>query len=151
MRRSRGQALAEFALVAPIFFLILLGIIEGGRFMFYYEVLNHATREGARFAIVNGGNSPYCSTGPAAPRTVPCDEAGDLVRERVRNSALGIDPAAIDVEPSWWDNGKPPAPGTNARGQRVHVEASYTYTTLVPIVPLPPITVTAESSLVVNN
>ena len=29
-RRSRGQALAEFALVAPIFFLLLFGIIEGG-------------------------------------------------------------------------------------------------------------------------
>jgi hypothetical protein len=33
----------------------------------------------------------------------------------------------------------------------VTVSASYTYSSLIPLVPLPPITVTAESSLVVNN
>src|SRR5947208_1304045 len=48
----RAQALVEFAMVAPIFFVLLFGIIEGGRFIFYYETLNNATREGARYAIV---------------------------------------------------------------------------------------------------
>jgi hypothetical protein len=33
----------------------------------------------------------------------------------------------------------------------VSVRASYTYSTLIPIVPLPPVTVEAESNLVVNN
>ncbi len=64
-RRSRGQALVEFALLAPVFFLVLFAIIEAGRFMFYYEILNNATREGARYAIVNGANSLVCPTGPA--------------------------------------------------------------------------------------
>ena len=31
--QSRGQALVEFALVAPVFFLILFAVIEGGRFI----------------------------------------------------------------------------------------------------------------------
>ena len=56
-RRSRGQALPEFALVAPLFFLLLFGIIEAGRFIYYYEILSNATREGARYAIVNGAGS----------------------------------------------------------------------------------------------
>ena len=43
------------ALVAPVFFLILFGVIEGGRLIFYYEVLNHATREGARYGSAGGG------------------------------------------------------------------------------------------------
>ena len=34
-RRSRAQALVEFALVVPWFFLLLFGIIEAGRFIFY--------------------------------------------------------------------------------------------------------------------
>jgi hypothetical protein len=39
----------------------------------------------------------------------------------------------------------------NGRGSTVTVTASYTYRALIPLVPLPQITVTAESSLVVNN
>ena len=35
----------------------------------------------------------------------------------------------------------------NARGATVTVAAPYTYKSLIPLVPLPPITVTAESSL----
>lgn len=140
---SRGQALVEFAMVAPIFFLVLFAMIEGGRFVFYYEMLNNATREGARYAIVNGANSLGCPTGPAAPGTVSCDPAGDDVRDRVRASAMGMPGPAIAVIPTWFAD--------NGRGSTVTVAASFTYTTLIPIVPLPPITVTAESSLVVNN
>jgi Flp pilus assembly protein TadG len=141
-QRRRGQALVEFAMVAPIFFLLLFGIIESGRFIFYYETLNNATREGARYAIVNGANTIGCSTGPAAPGTTSCDPAGDDVRERVRDAAFGI-LSGISVDPQWFAD--------NGRGSTVTVTASYTYASLVPLVPLPPITVTAESSLVVNN
>jgi Flp pilus assembly protein TadG len=140
---SRGQALAEFALVAPFFFLLLFAIIEGGRFVFYYEVLNSATREGARYAIVNGANTIGCSSGPAAPGTTSCDPSGARVVAKVRASAYGMIPAAISVTPTWSPD--------NGRGSTVSVDASYTYSSLVPIVPLPSITVQAESTLVVNN
>src|SRR6186997_2449361 len=88
--RDRGQALVEFALVAPMFFLLLFGIIEAGRFIFYYEVLNNATREGARYAIVNGANTLGCPTGPPAPGTSACDASGANVVARVRQAALGV-------------------------------------------------------------
>ena len=39
----------------------------------------------------------------------------------------------------------------NGREAEVNVAASYTYGTLVPLVPLPPITISAESTLVINN
>ena len=144
-RRARGQALVEFALVAPLFFLLLFGIIEAGRFIFYYEMLNNATREGARYAIVNGANSLTCPTGPPAPSTTSCDPAGTQVVDRVRGAAIGMLPSAITVTPSWHD------PANNGRGSTITVNASFTYSSLVPLVPLPPITVEAESSLVVNN
>ena len=145
LQSQRGQAMVEFALVAPIFFLLLFAIIEGGRFIFYYETLNNATREGARYAIVNGANSLTCSTGPHAPDTTSCDETGEDVKERVRDAALGMLGSAIDVTPVWHD------PANNGRGSTITVTASFTYSSLVPIVPLPPITVEAESSLVINN
>jgi len=141
-RRSRAQALVEFALVVPWFFLLLFGIIEAGRFIFYYETLSGATREGARYAIVNGANTLGCPSGPPAPGSSACDTAGDNVRARVRQAAIGV-PNAITVTPTWFPD--------NGRGSTVKVEASFTYRSLVPLVPLPPITVTAESSLVVNN
>ena len=70
--QCRGQALVEFALVAPMFFLLLLGIIEAGRFIFYYEVLHNATREGARYAIVNGANVDPSAVRPDPRARTPC-------------------------------------------------------------------------------
>ncbi len=52
-RRGRGQALVEFALVIPIFLLLLVALFDLGRAVFAYNTLTNATREGARMAIVN--------------------------------------------------------------------------------------------------
>jgi Flp pilus assembly protein TadG len=153
-RRTRAQALVEFALVAPMFFILLFGIIEAGRFIFYYETLSHATREGARYAIVNGANTLGCPSGPPQPGTSPCDTSGANVVNEVRQAALGVTGTAVTVDRCWWyttcDFGTH-GDGDNARGATVTVTASYTYNSLIPLVPIPSITVSAESSLVINN
>ena len=142
--------MAEFALVAPFFFLVLFAIIEAGRFMFYYEVLHNAAREGARYAIVNGVNSFDC-TGPPAPTAKgPCDPTGADVIARVREAAFGVLGTGVLVTPCWVDD-TGGCLGDNDRGKTVTVSAIYTYNSLVPIVPLPAITVEAESTLVINN
>ncbi len=52
-RREDGQAMVEFALILPVFLLILCGIIDFG-WLFYNQLsLNNACREGARYAVVN--------------------------------------------------------------------------------------------------
>jgi hypothetical protein len=139
-RRSRGQALVEFALVAPIFFVLLIGLIEGGRYVFYAESLNHAAREGARYAIIHGSNSQPVSarTGP------PEDPTGELVKEAVRSAAVGFnDPGLVIPNPNWW-----PA-NNNRRGTNVTVTLQYTYSPVVPL--FGDITVEAEATLVINN
>jgi Flp pilus assembly protein TadG len=53
-RRQRGQSLVEFALVLPIMFTVIFGIIE---FCFLFEsvdTINFAAREGARVGAVLG-------------------------------------------------------------------------------------------------
>jgi Flp pilus assembly protein TadG len=50
---SRGQALAEFAIVLPVFLLILLAVFDVGRAVFIYNGLTNSAREAARLAIVN--------------------------------------------------------------------------------------------------
>ena len=51
--RSRGQALMEFALVSPIFLLVVVALFDMGRAVFAYNTLTNAAREGARMAVVN--------------------------------------------------------------------------------------------------
>ncbi len=48
---QRSQALIEFALISPVLLLLLFGIIDLGRAVFYYDTINHAVREGARTAV----------------------------------------------------------------------------------------------------
>lgn len=55
-RRERGAALVEFAIVLPLFLLLIGGMVDFGR-AFYTEVmLTNAAREGARAAMY--GTSP---------------------------------------------------------------------------------------------
>ena len=50
----RGTAVVEMALVLPIFFTVVLGIIEFGRAMMVAQILTNAARLGAREAIIDG-------------------------------------------------------------------------------------------------
>jgi len=57
----------EFALIAPIFFLLVFGMIEFGRMVMVQQILTNAAREGARLAVldsptpVGGDNGPVAS------------------------------------------------------------------------------------------
>jgi hypothetical protein len=55
---QRSQALIEFALVSPVLLLLLFGVIDIGRAVFYYDTLNHAAREGARAAVLASNQLP---------------------------------------------------------------------------------------------
>lgn len=52
-RDSPGQALVEFALVVPIFLLVVLGLFDMGRAVFYYSTISNASREAVRLGIVD--------------------------------------------------------------------------------------------------
>jgi Flp pilus assembly protein TadG len=52
-RSERGTTVAEFAVVALLFFTIIFGIIEFGRLLYTHNALTDATRRGARFAVLH--------------------------------------------------------------------------------------------------
>jgi TadE-like protein len=68
--KPRGQAMVEFALVFPIFILLMVGMFDLGRVIWVNDTLATAAREAARFAIVHGAKS-LCPVGPAPFGTVP--------------------------------------------------------------------------------
>ena len=51
-KRRRGAAVIEFAVVAPLLFLLILVIFEFGRMVMAHQILTNAAREGARRAIL---------------------------------------------------------------------------------------------------
>jgi hypothetical protein len=63
--KTRGQALVEFALIFPIFILLLVSIFDLGHVVWANNSLGTAAREAARFAVVHGGSDrTTCPQGP---------------------------------------------------------------------------------------
>ena len=139
--RSMGQTLVEFAFVAPVFFFMIFAIIDFGRYVYYVQIINNAAREGARYAIVHGDNS-FQPTGPAAD--------DPKIESVVKNYAVGVigNSAVLDINSEW---GTPPGSPSNHRGQKVRVTVVYDFHPIIPLIPIPGITITGESSLVINN
>ena len=83
-KRRRGAAVVEFALVVPIFLVLLFGIIEFGRLMMVQQVLVNASREGARRAVLEGASTE-----------VVVDEVGSYLD----SSSINVPREAITVTP----------------------------------------------------
>ena len=49
--------MVEFAIVAPIFFLLVFGMIEFGRVVMVQQLLTNASREGARLGVLSDSTS----------------------------------------------------------------------------------------------
>ncbi len=66
IRAREGASALEFALIAPIFFFLMMGIIEFGLFMFHKVVIESITMQVGREASLNtsSGNSPTCAGTP---------------------------------------------------------------------------------------
>jgi Flp pilus assembly protein TadG len=101
VRREEGQALVEFALVAPILFLILFGIVQFGIAFKHSIALTDAVRAGARKATVS--------------RTLA--DPTSATKSAVLNAASDLNPSKVNVTvaSSW-------TPGAN-----VTVTATYPY------------------------
>src|SRR5262245_42930772 len=57
-----GTSAVEFAIVAPVFFLLVFGMVEYGRMVMVQQVVTNAAREGARVAILDNSTSGDVST-----------------------------------------------------------------------------------------
>ncbi len=56
-KKRRGAAAVEFAVVAPIFLLLVFGMIEYGRMVMVQQVITNASREGARVGVLDGSTN----------------------------------------------------------------------------------------------
>jgi TadE-like protein len=108
--RTRAQALVEFALVFPIFMLLIFSIIVLGLYVFYNQQLANAASQAARYASVNTSTS-LCPTVSRleSPLLRPitysrCDvpEAGwPMMTAAARSSVWGMNPNQVSVVGCW--------------------------------------------------
>jgi Flp pilus assembly protein TadG len=75
-RSHRGQALVEFALILPIFVLVLVGIFDMGRAVYDFNVISNAAREAIRVAIVDQNTTAI--TNQAVQHATGIAGAGDV-------------------------------------------------------------------------
>ena len=104
---EHGQALVEMALVLPLFFLLLFGVIEMGRVGYAYITVSNAAREGGRMAAVG-----------------VLDEE---IEKSLKNSAVSLNPMilTITITPSF---------ALRHSGQPVTVKVTYPVQLIIPII-----------------
>jgi Flp pilus assembly protein TadG len=96
-RKSNGQTLVEFALVFPIFMLLVMALFDLGRAVYAFNTIANAARDGARVAAVNQiETSPDCH--PDRPVEDPANPHLSI-KTCVQQAAinLGITPVDVDV------------------------------------------------------
>ncbi len=57
MKTRKGAAVVEFALILPVFGILMLGMLEVGRAVQVQQTITNAAREGARLAVVKDTTS----------------------------------------------------------------------------------------------
>jgi Flp pilus assembly protein TadG len=121
--RSAGQALVEFALVVPLFILLLAAIIDFGMGLYSYMSVIAATREGGRLAVTS------CSTGPctAVVRARVTNASGNMVQSG--NISMACYTAIDTTFSSPYNCDAAPVPF----GDSVRVTANYTYSMIWPL------------------
>ena len=118
-RRRTGQALVEFALIAPVLLLIIGATVDMGRGLLLYSLLSGASRDAARqaaLAYYSGSNTlpPDCTA-----LATPCS-LSPLINTAHLLDPLGVqvvyqDSTAISSAPSYGTftaNADPTQPGT---------------------------------------
>lgn len=88
-RSERGTAVVEFALIAPVLFLLVFGVIDFARALNYYNNLTQIAGQGARAAAVNrnpdGTAVGSSSLGCSGPLSIQCQLAKSYTSPELRS------------------------------------------------------------------
>lgn len=127
-RRSRGQALVELALIAPLLVAIIAGILTLGIGVFFQQQITNAAREAARYAAIHSATSQCPTTswrdpnwsrvGPEIDRSTyyacdPPDLRWPQMTAHARSKTFGPPRSAVQFAACWsgyWEED----PTTNA-------------------------------------
>lgn len=172
-KKQKGQALAELALVLPILLLVVFGMIEMARLVQTYLAVQHAAREGARYAVVGLPSEDECAdvyghtcqarlaNGDVCP-TEYSEYRVVAIKDKARDTAIGLpwdpgvtNPSAprylgvrVQGQPSFYDPALMDCPGVP--GARVRVEVFFNLPIMTPVLSgvLPTVRVSAATEMI---
>lgn len=118
-KNGDGTAMVEFALVLPIFLLIVFGVVNYGILLFDQAVITNAAREGARWGAIHTTSTTKANCGPsaAAGASDPCGVANNYATSglitfgdgNLQTSSTGDGTAhslvTVEVEYDYWGVG----------------------------------------------
>lgn len=143
-RRERGQTLAEFAMIAPLFILLIFGVIDIARLYQSWVTIQHGAREGARYGVTGREDCDLAS---------PTREA--CIEEIVRHQTQGLtNTDSLVVTFRAWeypDYSNPPTEGTaGEQCDALEVKVDFDFTPATPLLGniFGPVTMTARERLV---
>jgi Flp pilus assembly protein TadG len=116
LKNEAGSPAVEFALIAPVLLMLLMGIIEFGIAINNYIELTEAARSGGRNLAIsrtNGSSSPYTSTVSTIEGSAPSLTAGSItVSMTVNGTSCSTDASCSSAL-------------SNAAGDTAQVTATY--------------------------
>jgi len=130
---GRGQAAAEFAMIATVLFLLMFGLMTLGSAVYSYNTISSAAREAVRYAAVHSSTS-------AAPAT------DAQIKQVAKNYAQGVNLADSDVTVTW-----PADPNPGMRLPDAQVRISYTYNLKIPFMSPVALGLTSTSRMLVSQ
>jgi Flp pilus assembly protein TadG len=128
--RRRGTVILESAVVLPITFFFILGLVIGALGIFQYQLVAELAREGSRYASMHGSQYAQDTGNPAATQ--------QDVRNAILASATTLNPSQLTVAVSWNSSN---APNTNT----VTVTVTYAWSPLLYLTG--PINLTSSSTV----
>ena len=139
--------MVEFALVLPILLLVMFAIIEFGRLFFSYAMVSAASREGARYGAAVGdvGGIPYykhCTGIKNAAIRI-----GAFAGISTDGVIIDYDhgPSSVNFGYTTLCAGDLTNVGTVKLGDRIIVTNTVTYQPIVPLVNVPPISLSSTT------
>jgi hypothetical protein len=133
-KAHKGQGLVEFALIMPIFLMLVMGIVEFGRLMITYTGVASASREAARYGASVGTNAG------GVEHYRDCDGIRDEARRVAALAPIADSDIVIEYDnpvTGFHTNACPPV--LLELGDRIVVTVTITFEPIVPLVNLPPL------------
>jgi Flp pilus assembly protein TadG len=115
-----AATMLEFALVASLTFVIILGLLIGGLGVFRYQQVAHLARDASRWASVHGTQYATDTQNSAATPT-------DVYNQVIVPKATGLDLTHLTY-PVMWNTSNSPYQTATVNGQQVKVANTVTVT-----------------------
>ena len=124
-KKQKGTTCVEFAIVSTLFFLLLFSMMDFALYGFVNLTMQHAVREGARYAITGRADLD------------PEDESNRTaaIKAKIRSSSFGVVERVVDIDDIRVTNSNgQPVSGFGAPGEAIVIRLDCSWPSLNPFI-----------------